>query len=93
VDMEYNYFPVEYLQMHTYPLRNTESAWRLIQGGEGYIANKGTGDEAVVRNVTLGYYEAFAEQPYLQPIYVFSGDGGFLGYVSALDPNIRNVRR
>lgn len=88
VAMEYNYFPVDYLQVHTYPLRSTESAWRILQAGEGYVAQKGDQDIAVIREVRLGYFEAFTEQPYLQPIYVFMGDGGFMGYVSALDPRV-----
>lgn len=88
VAMDYNYFPIDYLQMHTYPLRSTESAWRILQAGEGFIADKGDEDAAVIRDVTLGYFEAFAEQPYLQPVYVFMGDDGFMGYVSALDPRV-----
>jgi hypothetical protein len=35
--------------------------------------------------VFLGYYDDFAEQEYLQPIYVFVGDDNFLGYVSAIE--------
>ena len=40
---------------------------------------------AVIRRVYLGYYDDFEEQEYLQPIIVFEGDDGFLGYVHALD--------
>jgi hypothetical protein len=86
VQLEYNYHPVDYSEIHTYPLRTTDSAWRLLQSGEGYIAQKGTADTAVVRQVYLGYFDSFEEQQYLQPIYVFEGDDGFLGYVPAIDP-------
>lgn len=86
VQLESHYHPVDYDQVETYPLRSTQSAWRVLQAGEGYIAQKGDNDTAVVRQVYLGYYDNYDEQPYLQPIYVFEGDGGFLGYVSALDP-------
>ncbi len=86
VQLEYNYHPVDYTEVHTYPLRTPDSAWRLLQSGEGYIANKGTNDTAVIRNVQLGYFDAYEEQQYLQPIYVFEGDGGFVGYVPATDP-------
>lgn len=86
VQLNYFYHPVDYSEVHTYPLRSTDTAWRLLQSGEGYIADPGDTTTAVIRNVYLGYFDSFEEQLYLQPIYVFEGDGGFLGYVSALDP-------
>jgi hypothetical protein len=86
VQLEYHYHPLDYGERHTYPLRTVQNAWQMLQAGEGYIAVKGTSDQAVIRSVVLGYYEDFEEQEYLQPIYVFSGDGGFLGYVSAVAP-------
>jgi hypothetical protein len=88
VAIENKYQPVDYSQVETYPLRSVQSAWKLLQSGEGYVATKGKSDQATIRNVELGYYEAFEEQPYYQPIYVFTGDEGFLGYVPALDPRV-----
>lgn len=87
VELEYNHHPVDYEQYHTYPIRTGRSAWQLLQAGEGYIASKGRSENAVIRNVYLGYYDDFEEQEYLQPIYVFENkEDGFLGYVSAVDP-------
>jgi len=88
VDLAYHYHPVLYDTFDDYPLRSVTSAWQILQGGEGFVANKGTSDTAVVRNVYLGYYDDFNEQDYLQPIYVFLGDGGFVGYVPAVDPKL-----
>lgn len=85
VAMQYNYQPIDYTQVQTYPLRDVQLAWKLLQAGEGYIANKGEGDVATIRTVGLGYYDGFIEEDYLQPIYVFEGDGGFMGYVPAVD--------
>jgi hypothetical protein len=86
-----NYHPVDSSEIHTYPLRPTSEAWQVLQSGEGYIATKGDNDTAVVREVVMGYYDDFEEQDYLQPIYVFIGDDGFLGYVSALDQRFVQV--
>lgn len=87
VELEMNHNEVDYDQVHTYPLRTTRSAWQILQAGEGYIAAKGKSDQAIIRKVSLGYYDDFEEQEYLQPIYIFENeDDGFLGYVSALDP-------
>lgn len=87
IDIQYNYHEVDYEQVHTYPLRTTRSAWQVLQAGEGYIADKGSDDAAVIRNISLGYYDSYEEQEYLQPVYVFENpETGFIGYVSALDP-------
>lgn len=87
VDLEYHYRPIDETQVETYPVRSAKSAWQVLQSGEGYVADKGKTDEAVVREVTLGYYEDWEfEQEYLQPIYVFTGDNNFVGYVPAVDP-------
>ncbi len=79
-------YPIDYSMVHTYYIRSSQSAWNTLQSGEGYIANKGTTEPAVIRQVELGYFESTDYQPYYQPIYVFKGDGGFIGYVSAIDP-------
>jgi len=89
IDITYNYHPVDYEVVHTYPIRTSQSAWQLLQAGEGYIAQKGTTDTAVIREVFLAYFDSYEEQEYLQPIYVFENkDSGFLGYVSAVDPKL-----
>lgn len=87
VHLDYNYFPVDYFQVYTYPIRTPQSAWEVLQGGEGYVVPSFSGKEAVIRSVELGYFDNFSYQPYLQPIYVFLGDEGFIGYVSAIDPS------
>lgn len=79
------YFSIDYTMSHTYYIRNPQSAWQLLQSGEGYIANKGTAEPAVIRTVEFGYYESREYQQYMMPIYVFKGDGDFIGYVNAID--------
>jgi hypothetical protein len=88
VDLTYKYHPVNYFEFDFYPLRSVQSAWQILQAGEGYVANKGTFSTAVIREVLLGYYDDFAEQSYMQPIFIFRGDGGFIGYVPAIDPKL-----
>jgi hypothetical protein len=92
VHMENNYRPVDYLQMHTYPLRSVTAAWQQLQSGLGYVAQKGRHDVAVIRDVSLGYYDDYTDGEYLQPIYVFQGDGGFIGFVPAVDVKWLGVR-
>jgi hypothetical protein len=86
VELEYHHRPVDYDQVETYPLRTASQAWKLMQSGEGYVAHPSTQPTVTIRTVSLGYYDDWLAQEYLQPIYVFEGDGGFIGYVSAVDP-------
>lgn len=86
VMLENWYQPIDYSEIHTYPLRTVQQAWKLLEAGQGYVAVAGAGETAVIREVTLGYYDTTEPQEYLQPIYVFAGDDGFLGFVPAIDP-------
>ncbi len=90
VEMEYQYQKIDFENYHTYPLRTVESAWRVLQSGEGYVASRGINNEAVIEKIELGYYEVYDEQDYLQPVYIFSNQDGFLGYVPAIDPRYVN---
>lgn len=92
VEMVYKYQPVDYQTVETYPLRTTQQAWKLLQGGEGYVASFDGEGEAVIRRITVGYFEGDEEQDYLMPIYVFEGDDEFLGYISAVDPSYLQIQ-
>ncbi len=81
----YTYWPIDLSTSATYGLKTSAAAWQELQTGAGFIARYPTsGNVAVVRNITLGYYDSFDAQTYLQPIFVFEGDNGFLGYVPAV---------
>ena len=70
----------------TYPLRSVEEAWNDLNAGLGYIANPGsTGSNLInVRKIYLAYYYSDNPSNFLQPIYVFEADRGFIAYVSAI---------
>lgn len=85
LEFNYTYWPIDYQTNATYGLKPSLQAWQELQSGGGYIARyPSEGTTAVVRNVTLGYYESNEYQPYIQPIFVFEGDHGFLAYVPAV---------
>lgn len=86
LQLAYTYWPVDYLTHATYPLKPSTTAWEELRSGLGYIARYPTGgtNTAVVRTVYLAYYDSFEPQTYLQPIFVFEGDNGFVGYVTAV---------
>lgn len=69
----------------TYPIKTVQTAWEELRGGGGYIAHIDNPVQTVkIRNVYLAYYETEAGQQFLQPIFVFEGDEGFAGYVTAI---------
>jgi len=85
VYLQYNYFPVDYARVETYPLKPAAQAWEELLSNQGFVARIEPGiEQIVVRSVELGYFEAFDKQPYLQPIYIFRGDNQFVGYVQAV---------
>lgn len=87
VYLKSGYHMIDYSIVHTYPLRSSNDAWKLLKAGEGYIADPGNGENVVVRDISLGYFDTNEKQDYLQPIYVFHNpEDGFLGFVPALDP-------
>ena|SRR3989344_3407614 len=62
-------------QIETYPLLDVAEAWRDVQNRQG-IAFVGTTDALTsiqITKVELAYFDDPVYQPYLQPIYVFSG--------------------
>lgn len=83
-----NYFPIDYTTSETYPLRPISQAWNELQAGKGYIASLDKGvTDVVVRKVEMAYFDSFEPQPYVQPVYVFTGDNNFVAYIQAVkDP-------
>ena len=81
----YNYFPINYLAPETYPLKSVTTAWEELISGGGYVANiSNNPQKVVIRRVSLAYYDSPQAQQFLQPIFVFSGDDDFVGYVPAI---------
>ncbi len=88
VEMDYNYTVVDYTKNGTYPLKSGDVAWQEISNGGGFVTVKGPmNGNVAIRRIVLGYYDS-PSQSYAMPIYVFLGDRGFVGYVSAVADNV-----
>ena len=83
---KYDYFPVDYNSLATYPLKPIESAWEELEQGLAFIARvKETARETIViRRIELALYDSDRYQPYMQPVYVFMGDDDFIAYLPAI---------
>lgn len=87
IQFAYTYWPVDYQITATYALKTSATAWEELTGGGGYIARYPINTQtAVVRNIYLAYYDSFEPQTYLQPVFVFEGDYGFMAIVPAISP-------
>lgn len=86
IQAEYNYFPVDWEQSGTYPIKTASQAWRELQTRQGFIASSGENAAGVIaiRRIYLAYYDGESSNGFLLPIIVFEGDNGFYGYVQAI---------
>lgn len=84
--MRYTYWPIDYQTSATYSLKTSAQAWQELQAGAAYVLSYPKTPLVTVRNVYLGYYDSTAPQTYLQPVFVFEGDDGFMAFVPAINP-------
>ena len=83
--VEYRYLPIDYVNFETYPIITPTQAFDLLKAGKGYTASMPQGQTSVViRSIRLGLYDSYTQQQYVQPVYILEGDGGYVGYVSAV---------
>ncbi len=85
ISANFNYSKTLDNEFATYPLKSTQEAWDELVSGGGIIV-KPAGTQVVVRDIRLAYYESDQPQRFIQPIFVFEGDGGFVAYVQAISP-------
>lgn len=82
---EYHYYPADEEQSATYPIKTSQSAWEDLNSGNGYIANLGNNQGNItIRRVYFAYYDPGQYTAFYQPVVVFEGDNGFVGYVPAI---------
>lgn len=85
VEASFQYFPADTNISATYPTISGQEAFDALIAGKGYIATSNT-SQAVVRKVYLAYYQPSEHQDFLQLVWVFEGDDGFVAMVPATDP-------
>ena len=88
LELNYTFWPIAFDDFGTYPLRSGTTAWHDLIDGYAYVVKIGnnTPDRSIViRNIYLAYYDSDEPQQYIQPIFVFEGDNGFVAYLPAID--------
>lgn len=87
IKVEFNYFPIKYDSLATYPIKKATIAWQELKAGQAFISQwDSTGNRVVIRKIYLAYYDSEKPQQFLQPIIVFEGDNNFSAYISAISP-------
>lgn len=84
---EYHYYPIDETQFSTYPIKTPEQVFTELTAGQAYIANQGLvkdGESLKIRRIYLAYFDAETPSEFLQPIFVFEGDKGFVAYLPAV---------
>ncbi len=72
-------------QVGVYPVKTGDQAWTELIEGKGMVVAGTQGQEnIIVKSMKLGYFDPAIYQIYLQPVYVFLGEGNFVGYVPAV---------
>jgi len=85
IEVVYRYFPINYENSSTYPLKSSRLAWEELEKGQGFIASLDKNvTEVKVRKVSLAYFDGYKAQEFIQPIFVFEGDNNFKAYVPAI---------
>lgn len=86
LEVSYKFWQIETEQKATYPLKTAATAWEELKNGQGFIVKIRSGDKVTVRKIYLAYFYPEDYQEFLQPVFVFEGDPGFLAYVAAISP-------
>jgi hypothetical protein len=88
IEVKYNYTPIDYESESYYPIKTVEQAFEELKTNKGYIASFNGSGQVVIRRVGLGYFDALTPHEYTMPVYVFTGDEGFVAYVSAVSEDV-----
>ncbi|HJZ05176.1 MAG TPA: hypothetical protein VJ327_04930 [Patescibacteria group bacterium] len=70
----------------TYPFKSIDQAWSELTQGKGYLTKYLP--EITIRKAYLAYFESDEPQSFVQPVFVFAGDGNIIGYVPAVSEEL-----
>lgn len=68
-----------------YPVKTGQTAWEDLKTGKGIIVSLPKDkNDVVIKQMFFAYFDPDFYQDYLQPVYVFLGEGNFVAYVQAV---------
>ncbi len=83
LEARYFYGPIDQENWATYPVITSQQALDRLIAGQAIFASLPTpvGKTITIREVFLAYLSPYPQQKYLQPVFVFSDQKGFMAYV------------
>jgi len=75
---------IQKFRFSTYPLKGVQKAYDDLKAQNAAFNKKAAGSQIAIREVTLGYIEGKSTEEFLQPVYLFRGNEGFVAYVAAV---------
>jgi len=85
IKSQISFFEKSEEQVGTYLVKTGEEAWSELNNGMGIVVAGTQGQKNIlIKDMKLRYFDPDTYQNYLQPVYVFLGEGDFVGYVPAV---------
>ena len=83
VEVNYKYANVDRESFSTYYIKTVDEAMEDLKSGNYWVASDVAANKVIIRKAYLAYFEPVTLTNYMQPIFVFEGDNGFVSYVPA----------
>ena len=85
IKSQISFFEKSEEQVGTYLIKTGDEAWSELNSGLGFVVAGTQGQQnIVIKDMKLRYFDPDIYQSYLQPVYVFLGEGNFAAYVPAV---------
>lgn len=84
VEVNFKDLNIDRESFSTYPIKTIQQATNDLNNGNYWPVSDTNTQNVTIRKVSLAYLEPITLTKYLQPIFVFEGDGDFKAYVSAV---------
>jgi hypothetical protein len=85
IDLKYRYTEIQRESFATYPIIDANNAIAQLKAGNYWPANDIGPANIIIRRMYLAYFEPASLTNFMQPIFVFEGDGGFVAYIEAIE--------
>ena len=84
LEVSYKYANINRESYSTYPIKTVDQAIADLKSGNYWPVSDVIKGEVVIKKIYLAYFEPVTLTNYMQPIFVFEGDGNFTAYVPAI---------
>ncbi len=85
IEVDYKYCQIGRDSYGSYPIKSPKNAYEDLKAGNYWPLSDVTASNLTIRQVSLAYFEPVSLTNFLQPVYVFEGDGSFAAYIPAIE--------